>query len=194
MLDQLESAGIAERFVLGGLCSGAHCALQGALADPRVCGVLLINLFLVRWSSELVAERRRHEAWTDGRLPAGDARSLDSAAVRRQMLDAVVAFDRLSEQGTDALLMFGQQEALYEEFAHHGVLEMLTRWRNLRLERIPSRDQMFRARWVHRHVDECVDDALWRMLARNSTVTECGIEETGQANARRAFVANMNRR
>ena len=51
VLDQLQAEGIAERFVLGGLCSGANCSLQGALADSRVCGLLLINLFLVTWSA-----------------------------------------------------------------------------------------------------------------------------------------------
>ena len=66
VLDQLQAAGIAERFVLGGLCSGANCSLQGALADSRVCGVLLINLFLVTWSGELIAERIRRAAIADG--------------------------------------------------------------------------------------------------------------------------------
>ena len=49
VLNQLQAAGISDRFVLGGLCSGANTSLQGALADPRVCGALLINLFLVTW-------------------------------------------------------------------------------------------------------------------------------------------------
>ena len=74
VLDQLQAAGIAERFVLGGLCSGANCSLQGALADSRVCGVLLINLFLVTWSGELIAERIRRAAIADG-LPIAGVRS-----------------------------------------------------------------------------------------------------------------------
>ena len=66
VLDQLQAAGIADRFVLGGLCSGANSSLQGALADSRVCGALLINLFLVTWSGELIAERIRRAAIADG--------------------------------------------------------------------------------------------------------------------------------
>ena len=64
------------------------------------------------------------------------------------------------------MLLFGEQEALYEEFARQGLLDQLDRWPNLRLERIPSRDQMFRAQWLQRHVHERVDEALEGMLAR----------------------------
>ena len=77
-------------------------------------------------------------------------RSLDSSAERRQVADAIAAFDRLRERGTEVLLLFGEQEALYQEFARHGLLDQLDRWPNLRLERIPSRDQMFRAQWLQR--------------------------------------------
>ena len=165
VLDQLQAAGIAERFVLGGLCSGANSSLQGALADSRVCGLLLINLFLVTWSGELIAERIRRAAIADG-LPNAGVRSLDCSAERRQAAEAIAAFDRLRERGTEVLLLFGEQEALYQEFARQGLLDQLDRWPNLRLERIPSRDQMFRAQWLQRHVHERVDEALERMLAR----------------------------
>jgi alpha-beta hydrolase superfamily lysophospholipase len=165
VLAKLQAAGIAERFVLGGLCSGANCSLRGALADPRVCGVLLINLFLVTWSGELIAERSRRAALSDDLIDAR-LRSLDCSAVRRQVRDAIAAFDQLRERGTEVLLLFGEQEALYEEFAQQGLFDQLDRWPNLRLERIPSRDQMFRARWLQQHVHERLDEALERMLAR----------------------------
>ena len=165
VLDQLQAAGIAERFVLGGLCSGANCSFQGGLADSRVCGLLLINLFLVTWSSELIAERIRRGTIADG-VPHAGVRSVGSSAERRQAADAIAAFDRLRERGTEVLLLFGEQEALYQEFARQGLLDPLDRWPNLRLERIPSRDQMFRAQWLQRHVHERVDEALERMLAR----------------------------
>ena len=60
-------------------------------------------------------------------------------------------------------MLFGEQEALYQEFAYHGLVDRLGRWPNLRLERIPSRDQMFRAQWLQRYVHERVDEALERM-------------------------------
>jgi alpha-beta hydrolase superfamily lysophospholipase len=165
VLNQLQAAGISDRFVLGGLCSGANCSLQGALADTRVCGAVLINLFLVTWSAELIAERVRRAAIADG-FPNARVGSLDCPAARRQVADAIAAFDRLRERGTEVLVLFGEQEALYHEFAHQGLLDQLGRWPNLWLERIPSRDQMFRAQWLQRHVHERVDEALERILAR----------------------------
>lgn len=165
VLDQLQTAGIAERFVLGGLCSGANISLQGALADSRVCGALLINLFLVTWSAALINERIRRAGLSDGLLNAG-VPGLDSSAVRRQVSEAIAAFDRLHERDTEILLLFGDQEALSQEFVCHGLRDQLDRWPNLRLERIPSRDQMFRAQWLQRHVHECVNEALERLLAR----------------------------
>jgi alpha-beta hydrolase superfamily lysophospholipase len=165
VLDQLQGSGVADRFVLGGLCSGANSALQGALADPRVCGLLLINLFLVTWSSELIAERRRRGPLADRSRNGGVGR-LASYAERRQMADAVAAFDELKERDTEVLLLFGTQEALYEELVCHRLVDQPGRWPNIRLERIPSRDQMFRAQWLQRHVHTHLDDAVMRMLAK----------------------------
>lgn len=43
-LDELERLGVAQRFVLLGLCSGAASALCVAAADPRVVGAVLVGL------------------------------------------------------------------------------------------------------------------------------------------------------
>ncbi len=185
VLDQLQAEGVAERFVLGGLCSGAHCSLRTALADSRVRGLLLINLFAVRWSGELVDERRRRAAIAAG-LPDARTHRLDRelvakvrhvrpdrawrlwrrSAERRQLADAITAFDQLRELDTETLLLFGREEPLYEQFARQGLLDQLDRWPNVRLERIPSREHMFRAPWLQRHVHERLDEALVQMLAR----------------------------
>lgn len=61
VLDQLVARGVAGRFVLGGLCSGAYWALHAALGDARVAGALLVNLYAVRWSEALVIERGREQ-------------------------------------------------------------------------------------------------------------------------------------
>jgi len=165
VLDRLQAEGIAEHFALGGLCSGANCSLHGGLADPRVCGLLLLNLFLVTWSSELIGERARRPAVADG-APHPDAVSLDSPLERRQVAAAIAAFDRLNERGIDVLLLFGAQEALYRAFVRQGLIDQLDRWPNVRLERYQSGDQMFRAQWLQRHVHQRLDEALERMLAR----------------------------
>ena len=176
VLDQLHAEGIAERFVLGGLCSGANCSLHGGLADRRVCGLLLLNLFLVTWSSELIAERARRPAVADG-APHPDAVSVDSLLERRQVAAAIAAFDQLKERGTDVLLVFGEQEALYREFVRQGLTGQLDRWPNVRLETYRSGDQMFRAQWLQQHVHERVDEALKRLLARFSAGTNRLLEE-----------------
>ena len=87
--------------MLGGLCSGANVSLQGALADSRVCGALLINLFLVTWSGAVINERIRRAGLSDGLLTA-DVPGLDSSAVRRQVSEAIAAFDRLRERDTES--------------------------------------------------------------------------------------------
>ena len=165
VLDQLQAEGIAERFVLGGLCSGANCSLHGGLADSRVCGLLLINLFLVTWNTELIAERNRRRAIADG-APNLGAGGLHSLLERRQVSAAIAAFDQLNERGTDVFLLFGEHEALYQECVRQGLIDQLDHWPNVRLERYQSGDQMFRAQWLQRHVHERLDEALGRMLAR----------------------------
>ncbi|MGZ3416685.1 MAG: serine aminopeptidase domain-containing protein, partial [Polyangiales bacterium] len=42
-MDWLERTGLARRFVVFGLCSGADNGLATALADPRVCGVAMLD-------------------------------------------------------------------------------------------------------------------------------------------------------
>jgi pimeloyl-ACP methyl ester carboxylesterase len=57
-MDLLASRGV-DRFVLGGLCSGAYVAYYAALENPRVAGIFLMNLPTFHWkegdSLELVA-------------------------------------------------------------------------------------------------------------------------------------------
>ena len=57
VIDQLQRRGIADRFVLGGTCSGAYLSLRTGVADPLVDGLLLVNLGAFSWSNELVIER-----------------------------------------------------------------------------------------------------------------------------------------
>jgi hypothetical protein len=78
---------------------------------------------------------------------------------------ATAALDQLRERSTDVLFLFGEQEALYQELTHHGLVDELHSWPNARLEPIPSRDQMFRARWLQRHVHDRVDAWLEAVVA-----------------------------
>ena len=190
MLDQLADRGLADRFVLGGLCSGAYWSLQAALADPRVVGALTINLYSFWWSDALVAERSASEML--GRLRGHGWRRLVRRDVTRdQLLTAVRglrptrirrgaarsvertqnkaverALDQLRDQQTETLLLLAEGEPLYDQLSRNGQLDQLDRWPNLTVKQLPTRDHMFRAIWLQQLVQEHMDHALDRTLDR----------------------------
>ncbi|HYZ82424.1 MAG TPA: alpha/beta fold hydrolase, partial [Solirubrobacteraceae bacterium] len=192
ILDHLAELGLPDRFVLGGLCSGAYWSLHAALADPRVRGALMINLYSMFWSAELVAERdTRHSlgalrgrAWrrlVNRDLTAAQARtalasikpsqlrsSAGNPVERAQSEEIERALDRLREQGTHALMLFSRGEGLYDQLVRQRVPERLDRWPNLCIEQLPTSDHMFRAIWLQRHVHGLLDRALDRVLASES--------------------------
>ncbi|MFZ0384411.1 MAG: alpha/beta hydrolase family protein, partial [Solirubrobacteraceae bacterium] len=57
VLDTLQERGLAPRFVLIGLCSGAYWALHTALADDRVTAALMLNTRVLMWDPELLSRR-----------------------------------------------------------------------------------------------------------------------------------------
>jgi pimeloyl-ACP methyl ester carboxylesterase len=188
VLDQLQAHDLPDRFVLAGLCAAAYWALHTALSDPRVRGLLLINLYCFHWDDALRTEHHtrilrdalRHDAWI--RLLQRDvsARQLTKAA--RVLLSSVVqsgtlrtaaltrsqpvdgALDRLREQGTETLLLLSGGEALYDQFEREQLIDRLELWPNLRLEQIPSRDHLFNALWLRSYVRDRLDCALDRVL------------------------------
>jgi pimeloyl-ACP methyl ester carboxylesterase len=189
VLDQLAERGLPSRFVLGGLCSGAYWSLQASLADPRVVGTLLINLYAFFWSEALVDEREtggslaalRGDGWRRlfhrdlnfGRVRAvasslrpGRLRASAGHPVQRGQSAAIErALDELRDRGAETLLLLSRGEGLADQLRRQGVLDRLERWPNLRFETIPSTDHMFRALWLQRHVHASLDRALERMLA-----------------------------
>lgn len=188
ILDQLAALGLPDRFVLGGLCSGAYWSLHAALADSRVVGAMMINLYAFYWSEALVAEREPKDSLsalqTGGwrRLFRRDVRGdelkrailsvqptrIRNAAgrpVERAQTDQIeLALQRLSDKGTEALLLLSQGEPLSDQLERMGVLDRLERWPNLSVEPIPSRDHMFRALRLQRQVHSSLDGTLDRVL------------------------------
>jgi pimeloyl-ACP methyl ester carboxylesterase len=188
ILDQLAARGLPNHFVLGGLCSGAYWSMHAALADARVAGALMINLYGFYWSEALVAERETQESldalrgsgWRrllrrdvslkqlrgvirsmrPGRIRAGAGHPVERAQ-SKQIVDVL---ERLREQGTEALLLLAQGEPLYDQLARQGVLNRLDEWPNLVIERLPTKDHMFRAIWLQQQVHESFDRALERAL------------------------------
>lgn len=190
VLDQLSDHGLPDRFVVGGLCSGAYWALQAALADSRVAGVMMLNLWVFFWSDALAEERttarslsalRGRRAWS--RLARGDVtfgeirttvgsirptrlRLATGHRIERSQETAVeLALDLLRAQGTQALMLHSEGASLYDQLVRQGVLDQHERWPNLTVGRIPSRDHTFRALSLQRHVHESLDRALDRVLA-----------------------------
>jgi pimeloyl-ACP methyl ester carboxylesterase len=189
VLDQLAARGLPDRFVLGGLCAAAYWGVHTAIADPRVVGVLAINLWGFFWSPELVAERDRRatgqalrsgliERVRSGRLnaqmvrralrsfrPSGQRRGPHGSIERAQKADVDRVLDQLRDQGTQLLLLLGQGEPLYEQFEREKRLATMDRWPNVTLERIPTRDHTFRALWLQQEVADSLDRAIERVLA-----------------------------
>jgi alpha-beta hydrolase superfamily lysophospholipase len=195
VVDQLSRLELPEglelpgRVVLGGLCSGAYWALHAALADPRVAGAMLINLYAFRWSEELIAERSTH-ASLRGLRARGWRRVVDreldlgmlkraAANMRPDRLRAsaghpadtadagelMKALDALRARGTETLLLLSRDEALHRQFVNPDVLERFGREPGLTVEEIPSRDHIFRAIPLQRHVHDALDRGLERVLA-----------------------------
>ncbi len=185
ILDELDRRDVADRFVLGGLCSGAYRAARLAQVDHRVAGALLINLYTFRWSQDLVSERGRRRELAGGlpnirAQPVGRAlvakalhysrpdrawRMLRGPAERAQKAHSAQALDALRDQGVETLLLLARGEPLYDQLARHGLLDQLHRWPNLTVQRVPSRDHMFRALWLQREVYAALDQSLERIRA-----------------------------
>jgi pimeloyl-ACP methyl ester carboxylesterase len=183
ILDELERRGVAERFVLAGLCSGAYWAYHAALRDRRVSAALMINLYAFEWDGEMLAEREAHRiaslvrsggigwmrAMTAERLWRA-ARTLPSqirSARRQRNSYAAVepGIRRLGETGAQGLFIFSRGEPLHEDFLHSGHMGDIEQWPQLSFDAIPSRDHTFRAIWLQEHVHATLDRALERVLS-----------------------------
>jgi alpha-beta hydrolase superfamily lysophospholipase len=57
VVDALERAGVAKRFVVVGLCSGGYWSFRVSLRDRRVAETILLNPGALRWRSSLVMEQ-----------------------------------------------------------------------------------------------------------------------------------------
>lgn len=138
----------ATRFVLIGGCSGAHLALHAARADPRVVGLVPINLQRFVWrdgdsleaamrgefraTTAYVGLVRRADTWR--RIFSGDIKVFSiavelvrrialrfAAAVKSRLVadPAVVWLRELDRRGTRTLFVFGTDDGGRDEFATH---------------------------------------------------------------------------
>lgn len=186
-LDELEARALPGRFVLLGLCAGAHWAFHGLLADDRVSTAWMVNLGAFFWDETLDAVRdaRRARAITSrsgwsklarGEIRLGHVRELarwslaaptliraHRASTRTDArLDA--ALDRLRDTGKRAVLILSGNEPVYEELELEGRIERMGSWPNFELRRFPNRDHTFRALWMQHDLHDLLDEVLWREL------------------------------
>ncbi|MGI8572731.1 MAG: alpha/beta fold hydrolase [Solirubrobacteraceae bacterium] len=184
----LHELGLGDRFVLGGLCSGAFWSFHVALEDPRVIGAYLLNPRALFWEQSIQPARdfRRGvlnpSKWRKLRLIpraryAAFARWVLASPVRvaagaiarvlgRRSPDRVgPALDKLSATGTHLMLLFSDHEPLYEELSDSGLLSRLEQWPNITLERVQGRDHTLRPLISQRQAHEALDRALARDLA-----------------------------
>jgi dienelactone hydrolase len=189
VLDQLVAARAGTHFIVGGYCAGAYWALQAALSDPRVISAMLINLYAIRFSPALAAERET--MWTLERLSSRawrrlSHRELTPTRVRRGVRKLYAGYVRgtaarpleetqamewerglsdLREREADLLLMLGRNEPLLEEFRRQGLLDRLGEWPNLTVEQMPGNDHLLWRLESQHQLHQAVDEALQRTLA-----------------------------
>lgn len=187
LLDRLERAGVADRFVPAGLCSSSYWGWRAAVDDERVVGAILINLYAFEYSRELVLERDRRrtvQAMRSGIVARLRRKGLPRAEVRRAITALVSAlrgggerggsieegqrgaiaeaFGLLARRGTRVLFVFSRRELLLEQLERQGQLDALATWPNLAVERLSTADHELRILAVQKvvtaHIEALLDE------------------------------------
>ncbi len=187
VLNALAGQGLPDRFVLGGLCSGAYWAFHAALADERVHGLLLINLWFFFWTEEIASQRDAQQArimlkegrwrevaeiaFSDGRI-SRMARTQVRSLLRRGSREKAdgpdpidSSLDSISARKVRTLLLLSDGEAMTDFLRETGRIDRMDRWPNIELARIPIADHIFRPSWAQRVVSETLERGLEAILA-----------------------------
>jgi alpha/beta superfamily hydrolase len=194
VVDELQRAGVADRFVLGGLCSGAYWAFHAAVQDERVAAAWMINPRALIWDPGPSPERDLRNVTSQplslARLrKAFGPRGLSLARfmfttmfrrlMRRGAAPPLVArrddelretLKELREAGKHAVMVFAQDEPLYDAFAEAGLLGELEQAPEFTIERVAVSDHTIRPGWAQRAVHEALDRALDEELKRAPTI------------------------
>jgi pimeloyl-ACP methyl ester carboxylesterase len=188
-LDALQESGVASRFVLGGLCSGAYWSFHAALRDRRVAAAFMLNPQALFWDESLEASRAlrrgvlRSSSWRKlmrGQVPLdriGDlARRAPVALPRRAFArrsarrrgesELADALDALREADKRLRFIFSGNEPLCEELELEGYLASLDRWPNASVEFIPGQVHTLRPVQAQVGAHEALDRSLAEMLER----------------------------
>jgi pimeloyl-ACP methyl ester carboxylesterase len=186
-LDALEARGLPGGFVLSGLCAGAYWSHQTALADERVHGTLMLNLYRFSTASELdagrIARRARQlyrsgvlwstmrDAVADGTITAmlrAIARNPRKVLNREPEPEISTALNaemaQLEERAVARTLLMSLGEPIAQDIIDAG-LDEAEPWPGVTLERIPIRDHGFRPVWAQQFVNDALDRGLDRAIS-----------------------------
>jgi pimeloyl-ACP methyl ester carboxylesterase len=194
-IDVLADRGVAQTFVLVGLCSGACWAFHGALLDQRVTAAFMLNPRAIFWDPTVETARDyrrgllRASAWRQvvrGEVPVRRmltlARQLPLTLPRRAMAQRRArraggdeldrALDLLRAADKQLQFLFSDNEPLREELEHEGRLERPDRWPNIGVELLPGRIHTLRPapaqRAAHAALDRALDAELQRIDERDA--------------------------
>jgi pimeloyl-ACP methyl ester carboxylesterase len=183
-LDALEARGVASRFILSGLCSGAYWSFRGALEDERVTSAFMLNAAALVWDPNLENMRNLRASMRDARLwrraVQGKVSRVRLLALltlmrgirtykrthRRAGDELELALDSLHESGKPLMLAFSEREPLHEELARDGRLARLDGWPNLTLESLPGVHHSLREIQSQQAAHEVLDRTIARELNR----------------------------
>ncbi|MDQ6811632.1 MAG: alpha/beta fold hydrolase [Actinomycetota bacterium] len=187
-MDALQARGVANRFVLAGLCSGAYWSFHGALQDERVAAAFMLNPRTLFWDASLENIRYlrrgllKPSSWRmvlHGDVSLGRvgrvARQAPHSLLRRTIARAhargegdelELALDRLTSTGTQLVFAFSEEEPLHEELSRQGRLARNERWPNLRLDLLPGSDHTLRPAYSQQRAYDALDRALQHELER----------------------------
>jgi hypothetical protein len=187
-MDHLQELGVARRFVLTGLCSGAYWSFHGAVQDERVAAAFMLNPRTLFWDESVENVRYLRRGLLDpaswrmivngdvslarvARVAAAAPHSLVANAIARWRArgesDALeLALDHLRSTGKQIAFVFSEHEPLYQELERHGRVSNRERWPNVEFELLPGRDHTLRPAESQRRAHEALDRALERELER----------------------------
>ncbi|HXD64895.1 MAG TPA: alpha/beta fold hydrolase [Solirubrobacteraceae bacterium] len=185
----LAERGVAERFVVAGLCAGAYWAMYAGLDDPRISAAVMFNSRGIVWDSGLGAARDMRRAFsqkltwarirhnvTGARLRAvvrwllgmparwvARRRGGEEAASLNDRVDAVMR--RLQSSPLRCMFLFSAGEPLEEELIAGSWLPRIEDWPNVTVTRIAVRDHTLRPLTAQEEGHAALDRAVEAELA-----------------------------
>lgn len=127
-MDELQQRGLATRFVIAGLCSGAHDAHQAALADTRVAGAVFLDGYAYPtprfrwhwlWQRVLESHRVRHALSRLGKRKEASGAALNLFQ-KPSLEQARADYAQMMQRGLALAFVYTGQ--VQYEFNHEGQL------------------------------------------------------------------------